>query len=381
MPETAFSNDYRFSPEVPNYNMRIGAVDFAFGIGLGVEFNDNIRLAPSGEEQSDIILRPFADLSAMWRVTELNTLNLNLGVGYSKYLDNSDLDSGGLLVTPNSSISFQFFVGDFRITLSDTFSYQEDTTTTPELSDTGVFKRFENQVGVQVDWNANQNLIITTGYTHYDLWVVDNEEFETAERSIDTVYVRPSIQISPTITAGLNTSASWITFKSDERDDSFNVFVGPFVDMQITDYTSARLEVGWQQFNSQGPSGDTGSIYVRAEINNQLTSAFTHRIAFQRSNEVGILNERYEINRLEYGMAWALLPSITLNGDIFYENYSGSGEGADSGDRFGLSLGVGYQLTRSITLGASYRFLTKESDQPQSDYTQNSFVLTLAYRF
>ena len=50
------------------------------------------------EPQSDIILRPQVNLNALWPITQLNTLRLDLGIGYSFYLDHSENNTSGVLL-------------------------------------------------------------------------------------------------------------------------------------------------------------------------------------------------------------------------------------------------------------------------------------------
>lgn len=375
----------------PEYNLRLGPVDIGFLVGVAGEYNDNITLAPDDspdplfQKESDIIIRPFAQVDAVWRLTELNELRFSLGLSYEKYLDNSEFDSESVLVSPTSAVALRFFVGDFRITVSDSFSYQEDPYSLPTISNQARYRRYENQVGVQVDYNATQEIILTAGYTHYNLWTVD-EEFESLENSTDTVYFRPSVEVTPAVAVGLNTSASWSRFAAEDRGDSTNYLIGPFVDMQLSEYTTARVEVGWQQVEFDTPlsAGDeegSETIYFRGEISNRLNESFTQRLAFSHFIETGFETNFYEVYRADYALDWNIFAGVNVRPSIFYEHFESSGEGGETGDRFGFSIGMGYQLTPSLTLGASYRFLIKDSNLPFSDYTQNIFTLSIAYEF
>src|SRR4029077_20887220 len=60
------------------YNLLLGPVRFRFSATMGVEYNDNINLAEVNE-QSDFILRPQVNLDAIWPITQLNTLRLDIG--------------------------------------------------------------------------------------------------------------------------------------------------------------------------------------------------------------------------------------------------------------------------------------------------------------
>ena len=142
--------------------------------GIALEYNDNINLAPSGYRQSDFIVRPSAEFDATWRATELNTLHLSIGISYAAYLDHSEYDSNAPLISPNSALEFTIHVGGILVTLRDRFSYQEDPFDLPILSGVTDYRRFENEAGIQVDWPINEQLKLTTGYDHDDLWAFDS---------------------------------------------------------------------------------------------------------------------------------------------------------------------------------------------------------------
>lgn len=369
----------------PDYNVRVGPFDIGFTVGVAAEYNDNITLAPDERKESDIIIRPFAEMDAVWRLSELNTLRFSLGASYNKYLDNSQYDTDGVIISPTSALAFRFYVGDFRITMSNAFSYQEDPYDLPTVSNIARYRRYENQAGIQIDYNATQEIILTAGYTHYNLWTVD-EEFDSLESATDTVYFRPSVEISPAVAVGLNASASWTTFEDEDRGDSTNYLVGPFLDLRLTEYTTARVEVGWQQANFDSPLSDgdgtsADTIYFRGEISNQLNESFSQRLAFSHFIESGFETNFYETYRVDYAIDWNFIQNVTLRPAVFYEHFDSSGEGGEQGNRYGFSIGLGYRLTPSVVLGASYRFLLKDSNLPLSDYKQNVFTLSVAYEF
>ena len=72
---------------------------FGLRASFEAEYDDNVfwtQLNP----KADLVLQPRIDLDAYWRMTELNTLTLNLGVRYEYYLDNHCLNSDAPLISP-----------------------------------------------------------------------------------------------------------------------------------------------------------------------------------------------------------------------------------------------------------------------------------------
>src|SRR5947209_2360185 len=100
------------------YNLLVGPVRFRVSATMGVEYNDNINFADVNK-QDDVILHPQVNLDAIWPITQINTLTLDIGLGYSIYLDHSGSNTNGVLISPASQLSFDIFVGDFRINIHD----------------------------------------------------------------------------------------------------------------------------------------------------------------------------------------------------------------------------------------------------------------------
>ncbi len=133
----------RQSIEQIPYNLLAGPVRFLFSVTTGIEYNDNINLAETNK-QDDIIIRPQFNIDAIWPVTQLNTLRLDLGLGYSFYLDHPNADTNGVLISPGSQLAFDIFVQDFRINMHDRFSLQQDPVAELQLSNVVDYGRFEN---------------------------------------------------------------------------------------------------------------------------------------------------------------------------------------------------------------------------------------------
>ena len=164
------------------YNLLAGPIRFRFSATFGIEYNDNIDLADVHPEE-DVILRPQINMNAIWPITQLNTLRLDIGLGYSFYLDHSENDTDGLLIAPGTQLAFDIFVGDFRINFHDRMSLQEDPVSEIALSNVADYGRFENTVGVSVLWDLNK-AVATLGYDHYN-YVATNSDFDYLDRNAE----------------------------------------------------------------------------------------------------------------------------------------------------------------------------------------------------
>lgn len=389
-------NEAEAAEEANRYNFAIGPVQFGLAVGVGLEYNDNITLSEDNE-LSDFIFRPLLDIQAVWHISDMNTLKLSVGASYAKYFDHPQYDSRGVLFSPNSELAFSFFVGQVLFTIRDRFSYQEDTYDVPLLNDTAApYRRWENQIGLQMEWAVNDKFTLSGGFDHYNLWTI-GDDYPLQPRAIETVFLKPSYKIAPAVEIGLNASYSYINFTSDDRPDGFGVLVGPFIEWQISDYTNLYLEAGYQvlDFDQLGLSQseadavdgilfndqNSNSYYVKFEINNKPSDIFDHRLSFSKTAELAFYSNYYDLYHVEYDANWRIFPHTDLSPVVFYEYYTTSGDLGVDASRVGVGLGIRYHFSNSITLGLDYRFIAQNSNAENADYLQNVAFLSLYYKF
>jgi hypothetical protein len=396
--------------ETDKYNFALGAFRFGIAVGVGIEFNDNIALSQNNRE-SDFVFRPVLNIDSEWRISDMNTLRFDVGFSYAKYFDHSEFDTKGVLISPTSELVLTMYTGPIKWTLRDRFSYQEDTYDIPDISNTATYDRWENQAGLDADWQVNQAVDVSVGYDHYNLWTThDNVEagFDLQDRSIDTILLKPSVQINPAIKVGVNGAYSFIHFTNDDRSDGTDLMAGPFIEWQISEYTNVYLEGGYQQLRySHASNFDNAAIdqlgltadeaaavastvaddsssnnyYVRFEIDNRPTEFFKHRLSFSKTAEIGFLSDYITLYNVEYDADWKIMEKMELGPTVFYEHYTTSGDLGEKADRIGAAIGIRYHFTNSLTLGLDYRYIWKNSNLDGLSYYQDLVFLSLYYKF
>ncbi len=387
--------------EADKYNFAVGPMRFSLAAGLGIEFNDNIFLSEK-DRVSDFIFRPSLSVDTSWKLSDTNTLHLGVDLSYAKYVDHSELDTNGVLVSPNSELAFTFEIGAVKVTIRDRGSYQEDTYDVPVLSDVVRYRRLENQAGVQADWALNQSVSITGGYDHFNLWTFE-KEFSADERAVDTFFLKPAFQVTPTVKLGVVGAFSAINFRENTRKDGTNILVGPFIEWKLSEVMTLYVEGGFQDLSFDGTSSfdsdflkglskadralfkddeDSSTWYVKFELNHQANDFFSERLSGSKTSEIGIGSNYYDLYHIEYSADWKnFFANTEFSPSLFFEHYETSGAGGEDANRFGAALGLRYNLTNSITLGLDYRFIWKDSNQQDADYYQNLAFLSIYYKF
>ena len=381
--ETAAEARRQSIEQIP-YNLLVGPVRFRFSVTSGIEYNDNINLAETNK-QEDLIFRPQFNIDAIWPVTQLNTLRLDLGLGYSFYVNHPNANTNGVVIAPGSQLSFDIFVQDFRINLHDRFSLQQDPVSQLQLSNVVDYGRFENTAGVSVLWDLNK-AVLTFGYDHYT-YVSTTDAFSYLDRNAEELTFSAYFALTSTTGAGLESSGVFNYYDQSVLNDSVTYSVGPFIETQLTNYLKIRASAGYQfiNFDSGGSVGDTSDqsdFYANVLLSHRINAAISQTLAAGHESQLGVNSNFVALNYVRHTATWNIINHVLLATELFFE------DGDDSGglfsehiQRYGGAATVGYQLTPHVTLGLRYQYTQKQSDQPLRDYKQNRVSFDGTYSF
>jgi hypothetical protein len=398
------------------YNLELGPMKLRFSATIGFEYNDNINLAedasallpsPTGpilvttQQQGDFIIRPQVNVDALWPITQLNTLKLDLGVGYAFYMDHSNYNTNGVLVNPGSQIAFDIFVSDFRVNLHDRFSLEQDPVAELALSNVADYGRFQNTAGVSILWDLNA-AVATVGYDHYN-FISTTSVFDYLDRNAEMV--NGSIAFTPNSTMSVGPEAAFVYTYYDQNilNDSKTYSVGGFLETQITSNLKLRVAGGYQNINFDhtglvNDSHNLNDYYANALLSHRVNSVLTQNISAGHETQLGINSNYIKLNYIRHTANWNILYHTLLSTELFYEDADDSGGSgplfvpapgvflfnpfvAEHIHRYGGAFSLGYQLTQHVTLGLRYQYTQKESDQLLRDYSQNRVSFDGTYSF
>lgn len=366
------------------YNLMTGPIRYRVSATFGIEYNDNINLSDNNAE-SDVILHPQVNIDAIWPVTQINTLRLDIGLGYSFYLDHSDQNTNGILLSPGSQIAFDVFIGDLRINFHDRFSLQQDPIDELQLNNVVDYGRFENAAGVSVMWDLNK-AVLTLGYDHYT-YVATNSDFDYLNRNAEQLVGSASFAVTNTTSVGLESSFVTNYYDQNVLNDSNTYTVGAFVETQITNYLKLRVAAGYQSiaFDNTGSvfdSSDSNDYYANILLSHRLNAAITQTLAAGHESQLGVNSNFISLNYVRHTVTWNVIRDTLLSTEAFYEDADDSGGFiGEHLHRYGGAVTLGYQLTPHVTLGLRYQFTKKDSNIPDRDYTQNRVSLDATYNF
>jgi hypothetical protein len=367
------------------YNLQLGPVLAKLSASLGLEFNDNITLSENNRE-SDLIVRPSLYANVLWQVSELNALRLDLGIGYAAYASHSQFDTQSLLIAPLSALSFDVYIGDFRITFFDQFSLLQNPVDEIDLANVGRFPRFENAAGITVLWDLNK-VILTAGYTHYNFESLDSN-FSYLDRNEDQFVFSGSVRATNTLSVGVRATGGLVNYNHNFNNDSAWYSFGPFLETQVTSYIHVSLEGGYQggSFNTGGLNDDTSglsTVYARLQLTHRINRYITETLDTGRDAQLGFTTNTTELTYVRYAAIWRVNSKVTLAFEAFYEHGLDSPSDFESErvNRYGIGANLDYRLGRHFTTSLGYWFIDRTSDLPDRSYYQNRVLWAITYDF
>jgi hypothetical protein len=364
------------------YNLRIGPVQLRAEADSTLSFNDNIGLNKDGKS-ADIIVTPSAILHGSWKVTELNSLTFDIGIGYETYLTHSQYNS--ILLSPDTQAQFNFFVGDVLLTLHDTFSYQQDPTDIGQLSDQTQLSRFTNDAGISATWDLN-DVVLSLAYDHQNLWVTDSE-YDYLTNQSDTIAPKVSVKVDESIQAGVSLSFSDVRYEQSFQNDYTTVSVGPFVTAQVSENLSVSGQFGgyfanYARGGQNGDAEDVASYYGSLGVNHRINTYFQESLTAGREYLPGLTSNFTERIYANYTLTWQATSTLSIGGNLLAENLTDSSAAfRETSNRYGTGFSANESLSDHMTLSFNYQFLLKDADPSYLSYTQNVATFGLQYRF
>jgi hypothetical protein len=365
----------------PYYNIKLGPWTARFQSSLGLEAVDNVRLSENDPE-ADLILRPELRITSSWQVTDQNSLSLSSGIGYAKYLKETELDN--FFVTPGSDLWFNVQAGDVLINLHDRFSLSQEAYEQPSISGTGEFGHFENTVGTRVDWDLNK-IIVTLGYDHNN-YLSTTPDFDYLTRASELFIGQLGYAAHQTAVVGVEVGGGFTDYEQRVLNDISQFNAGLFSRYHLSEYLNFQLSVGYTTYMpdrnaTTNAASNVDAIYGDLTLTHRPHAKFAYGLSVGRQIQLGIYSDTLDLYYARLNQTWYVLRKFNLRTSQFYEHAEESRGNPEILDRFGVGLELSYPLTQKLSAATRYDFVTKDSNLPRANYTQNRLVFELLYRF
>lgn len=367
------------------YNLKLGPVAWRFEASAGVQYHDNITYSQYAPK-SDFILRPQLDTAMRWTLTERNTLNLNFGVGYLKYLKYPEYDRFN--IDPNSEIGFDLYVGDFLFNVHDRVGIRTDAGEIPMAVSQGNYQRFENIAGVATHWDLN-TLILSAGYDHAD-YVSLNSVLRLADGSSEIVFARGSVSLSSESTIGPEVGVTSVDYTDVRVSDAIQYSAGAFYQSRLSAHIEGRVRAGYTYYVTEtnplmADKQYQGNVYGDLSLSHRVSDWMTHSVAVghqvRTGLEYGSRTRPLTVTYANWNPSWRFLHEFQLTSPMSFQYGEEEGGLSEQFTYWSVGVNLSRMLSSKLSGRISYRFLAKDSNLRGGDYAANIVSLIFRYRF
>jgi hypothetical protein len=378
----------RAATTIGYYNLKLGPTAWNFGAGLGTEYNSNVNLTESNPE-GDFIFTPQINTRMLWPVSEVNSINLKLGAGYSAYVKTSQNDRA--FITPDSELSFDLYAGDFWINLHDRFSITENNYQDPTVTGSGNYSQFQNALGVATTWDLNK-AVVRAGYDHVNY---DPLNGSTGQNSggqpsgySEVFSASAGYALKPGMLLGVELGDSLISYTTESTTypnaNQWNI--GGFYDTPVSEYIHLTAHAGYTLYTPQSSGVLTGStnfggVYAQIDVTHRLNQYMTYSLSGGRTLTTTFAGGAIERYFARWGASWQIVRKVSLGTTFSYEYGRDLYVGGEIYDQYGPGVSLSRSITEKLSSSLGYQVYWRTSDQPGRNYTVNVVSLNLNYTF
>lgn len=375
------------------YNLKLGPTSWAFGAGLGIEYNDNVNL-DTNSSSSDVAFRPQILTKMVWPMTTENVLNLTMSAGYAAYLKNTRYS--GFYVAPGSELSFDLYAGDFWLNLHDRPTVTEFAYEDPTIAQTGNYSRLENTLGFTGTWDLNK-VQVTLGYDHQN-YVPIRGPTNQPNGSAELAYTSATYALWEGLRLGLEAGGGTQRYSDLAPNSGFadadQWNAGAVCDAQLTQYIHFKANVG---YTSYLPTSETlvqvssnefthvdnsmSGMYARLSLSHRLNKYVTYTLSGGRSITASFFGGVVDLYEANLDANWNIIRGIGLLTSARWEHGRQTIGISEVFDRYGGGISLSRALSEKLSGSLGYTFYSRTSDIAGRDYQLSVFSLNLTYKF
>jgi len=365
------------------YNLRVGPTAWRFGAGLSLEYSDNVVLEEQ-DQQGDLILRPQINTEMLWPITDKNAVTLNVGVGYSAYLLNPELNR--IYITPGSELSFDLYIGDFWINLHDRFSISENSYQDPTVTGTGNYSRLENALGVAATWDLNK-VIARGGYDHVNYTGLTGNAGQPDGES-ELISASFGYALKPGMLTGIEAGGGLLSYSGSNTifTTAKQWNAGVFFESQVSQYIHFRGSVGYTDYIPEDAGvtnsfGDLTGVYAQMEIQHRVNQFMDYTLSGGRTISFAFYGGAVDLIYARLAANWKIVQKVGLGTVLSYEHGLQGSLSGETFDRYGGSVSLSRAITTKSSGSLAYQIYWRTSDVAGRDYLNNVITLNFSYTF
>ncbi|HTL57927.1 MAG TPA: hypothetical protein VL361_19720 [Candidatus Limnocylindrales bacterium] len=367
---------------------QLGPTTWMAGAAIGLLASDNIRLE-SVDPKSDLAAQPELHARMVWPLSVNNAINLNVRSGYSAYLQHTEFNR--FYIGPESELAFELYAGDWRVALHDRLSVLQNNYQDPTVVGSGDYSQLDNRIGASAIWDLNE-VLFGLRYDHVNyLSYSDSEAIARRLPNAQSEVFSSSLgyRSNPGFMVGLESGGTLFDYENPGSGgtfaDAIEWTVGPFIDVQISDYLSSQASAGYLRYmpksNYAGAQGDLEGVFAQVAVKHHLNQYVEYTLSGGRNIAFALYGGTFALSNVRFQTDWNVIRHWKLIASLMYEHGSDVSAGGETFDRFGPTIRAERRVAAQWFTSIEYQFYQRDSNLPGRDYRANLLSMQLAYEF
>lgn len=375
------------------YNLKLGPTLWTLVSGLGVGYTDNVALQGAGTG-GDLFFTPEMGAQMRMPVTDKNSLDFGMNVGYMAYTKHSNLDR--FFISPGSELSFDMFVDNVVVNFHDRPSISQYAYQDPTLVG-GNYVRFENQAGLAAKWDMNR-ITLNAGFDHVNYQNLGSSSGGNyPDGQSEVLFMNAGYVAKPARIIGLESGVSFLVYDfsktglsaTNQIQGGTQSSLGAYYTDRLTDHIQVQAHAGYTFFSPDLPPTikgdfDTAGPYLSLTLTHQINERIRHSLSGGRIVTQALYGGNYTTDFLRWQADWRVIHKVSLSTPLALERWSQSSSVIGATDEFNR-VTAGITLSRPLgqKLGSSlgYQFYWRDAGTAKFAYTVNTFTLSFNYKF
>jgi hypothetical protein len=140
----------------------------------------------------------------------------------------------------------------------------------------------------------------------------------------------------------------------------------------------------FDQTSQVATASDVDSWYADITVAHQPTEVISYTLSVGHEIRMGVQSDAIESTYVRPSVSWAIFRQFSLTTGLSYEHDEDRGGDLQGStgeiyDYLGANIGIGYSRWKRVSMGLSYNFTLRSSDEASRDYTQNMVGFTVSY--
>lgn len=376
----------RARPDYDALGIRAGSFLLFPSLNLSTEFNDNVNATKNDTDSAIVgIVAPNLSLQSDW---SRHSLNVDIGSesGFYSSQDNNNytdlhFDTNGTVeITRDNILSGLFNVRRLH-----------DDRSSPDVTEIDNDLPRYWLINPELQYRHNFNRFFTVvggGYRRYDFDGPSSENLNERDRNEYGPQARVGYEISPRLNVFGQGRYTWREYDTKEQPENakrnshgYQVTVGSQVDITGLIFGEIGLSYNAREFDSDefrdvngwGGNGKlTWNVTPLTTIVGELTSEILETTVVYDGD---VANSDFQ-NTFSIDVTHELLRNLLINANGAYirDDFQGTSR---VDNVFLVGGGVTYLLNRNFSLDATYTFQDRRSDDSNSEYSRNLFLVGL----